>query len=256
MKARPSSFDIAMHQPSLFTMNSPRFLLSGFLFATSALAVESVLPVPFPAERYASIVEKSPFSLATPPAPPPAEQAKGFASDYYVTGLATVDQKDFVSIKSRDLSTNFSLFGNEPNGDGIALVSVDWSKERGKSTVTIKKGTEFAKLEFNQAELQSVAAPMVPGQPGRPMLPGQPGIRPVVQPQQPMPVTGAAGRPVTQTAVSIPRPTNAPVFTAPPPLPNANGAPAGVNLPGVPNNANINNPAANQRRIRVINPKQ
>ncbi len=230
-------------------MNSRRLLaLSGLFLGTSAFAVESFLPAAFPASRYDSIVEKSPFSLATPPAPPPQEQVKGFAADYYLTGLGLLDDKTFVSIKSRDLSTNFTLFGNEPNLDGVALVSVDWSPVRGKSTVTIKKGTEFAKLEFNQAEVQAANAPAPPGV--RPGLPGQPSIRPAVMPAQ-MPVINTPA--ALQPRLNIPRPANVPVFTAPPPLPNANVNVPVTNLPqGTSTNANGED---NRRRIRVINPK-
>jgi hypothetical protein len=228
----------------------------------SAAAVENVLPLPFPAERYTAMLEKSPFALATPVAPPPVAPTKGFAADWYLTGLARFEDQDYVSIKSRDLSVNFSLFGTEAtkgltgsneSANGVQLVSVEWSNERGKSTVTIKKGDEIARLEFNQAEIQAAAAP-VPAAPGaaRPIMPGQPGARPVVTPlQAPMPVTGPAVAPHARTA--IPRPSVAPVVGQPP-------LPAGTGLSGVPLPPGTA-PAApdggdNRRRIRVINPKQ
>ena len=231
-------------------------LVTSLLLAVAAVAVaaESALPEPFPATRYDAMLEQSPFALATPVAAPPAPAARGFASDWYVTGLGYFEEKDYVSIKSRDLSTSFSLYGTEPV-NGVSLVSVEWSNERGKSAVTVKKGEETARIEFNQAELQTAAPSPLPGmqpgmQPGgRPGGPGMPqaGNRPVVTPlQNQMPVTS---QPVIPGRSAIPRPTSGPVISQAPPLP---GAPAatqnaitGEQLTG----------GDSRRRIRVINPK-
>lgn len=211
------------------------------------IASESAIPAPFPSERYALMLEQSPFALATPVAPPPAAPERGFAADWYVTGLARYEDKDFVSIKSRDLATSFSLYGSEES-NGVTLVGVEWSTERGKSTVTVKKGGEVARLEFNQAEIQaSSPAPIPqPGQaqgqavPGRPITPGQQGMaRPVVTPLQQVPVTNPVMQPPRS---AIPRPTGVPVITQPGvQMPGAAGADAGA--------------GDNRRRIRVINPK-
>jgi hypothetical protein len=217
-----------------------------------AVAVENAIPAPFPTERYAAMVAQSPFALATPVAPPPAAPERGFAADWYVTGLARYEDKDFVSIKSRDLATSFSLYGAEES-NGITLVGVEWSTERGKSTVTIKKGGETARLEFNQAEIQSSAAPapVPPAAPGQPAVPGRPIVpgqqvppRPVVTPlQQPVPITNPVMQP---PRAAIPRPTGAPVITQPAMTPGG-AAPGAVS----------SEPSAgdNRRRIRVINPK-
>jgi hypothetical protein len=187
-------------------------LIAGVLIASRALAMESAIPAAWPASRYEKMVEKSPFALATPVAPPSAPQAS-FAAHWYVTGVGRLGDQDFVTIKSHDASTQFSLLGRETNQEngGVSLASVDWSDKLGKTSVIIKKGTETAKLEFDQSLLN---APVPPPGAGNPVARPGPG---------PMPVTNTA--PVTpgamQPRIALPRPSSAPVVapaptTAPP----------------------------------------
>lgn len=140
------------------TTPSRHFLLA-LLMAGHAAIAENPIPEPWTAERYAAISRQSPFALATPAAPVSAPQAS-FAANWYVEGIARIGEADFVTIKSRDLSTQFSLFGHEPDPrSGVVLSGVDWSETVGKSTVTVRKGNEVARLEFNEATLRSPAPP-------------------------------------------------------------------------------------------------
>ena len=93
-----------------------------------------------------------------PPLLPAAPQAS-FAARWFVSGIARIGSEDFVTIKSRDLSKQFSLYGNREAVDGVELASVTWSDSVGKSTVVLRKGTETAKLESNEAELHAAAPP-------------------------------------------------------------------------------------------------
>ncbi len=126
---------------------------------------ENVIPPAWPATRYEGLIAKSPFAPATPAAAP---AAPGFAANLFVTGIAKIADKDFVMISSRDQQTKLSLYGDQPSGD-ISLVSVQWSEQIGKTKVTIKKGQDFATLEFDQAAVQKPVQvtntqPVVPGQ--------------------------------------------------------------------------------------------
>lgn len=116
----------------------------------------------FPKNRYASLHDHSPFAVATAAAPV-APQAS-FASNWYVTGVARVDDNYYVTIKGRDLATQFTLFGNEMV-DGVSLASVSWSDQVGKSTVILRKGTETARLEFNEAQLRASSSATVGASP-------------------------------------------------------------------------------------------
>jgi len=105
----------------------------------------------------------SPFALATPAAPA-APAGPSFAANWFVTGIARIDDKDFVSVQARDLSTQFSLLGHDPHpGNQVSLVEVQWSPEIGKSTVMLRKGTEIARLEFNEATVRGAAPAATPG---------------------------------------------------------------------------------------------
>jgi hypothetical protein len=164
------------------------FLLA-ILAAGHAPAAEApgAIPALFPPERYEAMIARSPFALATPPAAVAAPPDKSFADGWYVSGIARLDGTDFVTIKSRDQAVQFSLFGNEPS-NGVTLERVEWSPAIGRSTVTINKDGQAARLEFNQAEITApTAAAPAPAQmnPGvRPQVPGLP--RPVVpRPVQP-----------------------------------------------------------------------
>lgn len=173
-------------------MKIPRTLCSIALLACAARGVEPAAPTPHPADRYAVMSARSPFAIATAaPAPPEAS----FAANWYVSGIARLGDADFVTIKSRDAALQFSLFGQEANTEhGVSVASVNWSDTLGKSTVILKKGTETAKLEFNEAEMRGpalapapAAAAKGPAKPGAPVnlgAPLKPGatLPPVVTP--------------------------------------------------------------------------
>ena len=206
-------------------MKTPPLLVLAALVASRAWSAEQPIPAALPAERYAPKGEKSPFALATPAAPVVTPQAS-FAANWYVSGIARVGDTDFVTIKAKDLSAQFSLFGHEPNlGTGVSVASVDWSDTVGKSTVILQKGTETAKLEFNEAELRSPqsGAPQPPPLGANPAG-GIPGPQPLGMPPQPM---------------GIPRPMNPPVVM-PPQSARQFPTPAA-------------NPNEIHRRVRIIN---
>jgi hypothetical protein len=193
---------------------------------------ESPIPHAWPAARYEAMKQQSPFALATP-VEPAAEPKASFASNWFVSGIGRMDGEDFVTIKARDLSTQFSLYGHDANSEnGVMLASIEWSDKIGKSTVVIKKGTETAKLEFNEAEIRGPA--QVTTAKGTP------------------PTTGGARQPVA--ANSQPMPSH-------PPLPNPGNT--GATTPVNPFPAPVQAPAAtnqtqgqDRRRIRIINAPQ
>jgi hypothetical protein len=149
------------------------------------------VPEAFPASRYDQMMARSPFALATPVAPP---TAPGFAANLYVTGLAKVDGRDFVSISSRDLQTKLSILSGDPAGDGISLVSVQWSDELGKSKVTLRKGAETAVIGFDEMAIKSALVPNI----AAPPQPGPVTGRPQVIPQIPRPLQQTVNSPIPQ----------------------------------------------------------
>ena len=213
--------------------------------AVWAWGAENAVPTAASAERYAHMAEHSPFALASAVASAAAPQAS-FAANWYVGGIGRLGDTDFVTIKARDLSTQFSLYGREPNAqNGVTLASVHWSETVGKSTVVLQKGAETAKLEFNEAELRgppqaTVAAGVPPG--GRPPLP----VAPLPVSTGPMPIARTSALP-QHALKTLQPPTNLPAN-----LPGAAPAPAGVQYP-FPNRA-MSPGAPELRRRAAPNP--
>lgn len=145
---------------------------------------------PWPITRYEKMIRKSPFAPATPVVGTP--QPPNFAANLYISGLAKIGDRDFVSISSRDQTSKISLFSGDTSSDGIQLVTVQWSDAVAKSKVTVKKGTEFAVLEFDQTLIKNAAPAMPPGVP----VPGI-GVPPrsVAIPRPPTPLTPAPPQP-------------------------------------------------------------
>ena len=140
----------------------------GLLFALAfqTIAAPEGLPVTVEKSRYDALRTHSPFAVATTEAPPVPQAS--FAANWYVSGIGRIGDADFVSIKSRDLKTAFNLYGREEDHEThVALASVSWSDSIGKSTVILRKGTETARLEFNEAEIRAAATAPAPGLPAK-----------------------------------------------------------------------------------------
>lgn len=224
--------------PRLFpVMNAIALFLAGALLTEPAFAAHTILPEPLPASRYEKMIDSSPFALATVTAAP-AEKGPGPFANLFVSAIAQLKDadgkvQDVVTIKSRADQSTFTLVGNDAGKNEIQLASIEWSDKVGATKVTLKKGTEFGTVEFDQANLQGPSQPApVPRalQPGVP-LPVVPGGNPQQRPGARLPV--------------VPRPTSVP------PVPTAAVPPQGVQ----PNGAQGLQQGATPRRVRVINSK-
>jgi hypothetical protein len=204
----------------MVTHARPFLILAGTAFVCRA-ASAAVIPEPYPASRYESMVERSPFALATP-AVTPVTPDRNFADGWYWSSLSRLEGKDFVTVRARDLSVQFALWGAEEDREtGVKLQSVEWSPNIGKSTVTIVKDGQFAKLLFNEANLVapgpgSQPSPTMPsaranGQSPRlgagnvPMPAGKvPANANLIQPQRPGVVRPNGAAPPQNSVVTIP----------------------------------------------------
>lgn len=163
------------------------------------------IPSALPADRYTAMGANCPFATATPTVAAPSPQAS-FAANWFISGIARIGDSDFVTVKARDLSTQFSLFGNEPNSEnGVILASVNWSETIGKSTVVLRRGTETAKLEFNEAQIHSAPPPAAePGKPGAAKPANAAGVPPGALPQVPGAFPQAPGAPTPNATAAVP----------------------------------------------------
>ncbi len=184
------------------------------------------VPEPFPVSRYAALLEKSPFAVATA-APEVAPPAENFSTNFVVTGIAKNRARDgkevyTVFVRSRDLATRLVLTGDKPSDDGISVAAVEEATVAAKSVVILKKGSETGRVEFDHAALAASGgaggqpSPVAP-QPGKPGIPtGKAPASSAVRPAIPRP--GMA---------SVPRPG---ASLNPTPVPAAGTAPAGQEL--------------------------
>ncbi|MFL6499420.1 MAG: hypothetical protein ACJ8LL_01725 [Candidatus Udaeobacter sp.] len=140
-----------------------------------------VLPPQYNFDRYAKMMEQSPFAIASAVAAPAA--TPDFAKDLYIANAARSQDGDLVTLASTtDHNFKKYLSTKEPV-DGYSIAGIEWSDKVGQTKVTIAKDGNFATLTFNQA-LLSQAAPGG-GVPARPM------------PAPAMPVPNPAGVPNT-----------------------------------------------------------
>ena len=116
---------------------------------------EDVLPRQYNFDRYAKMVDQSPFAIASAVAAPAA--TPDFAKDLYIANAARSSDGDMVTLASTS-DHNFKkyLTTKEPV-DGYSLASIEWSDKVGETKVTIGKDGNFATITFNQALLSQTA---------------------------------------------------------------------------------------------------
>lgn len=127
-------------------------LISGLvLVGVFHVHAEDVLPPRLNFDRYAKMVEQSPFALATAVAAPAA--TPDFAKDLFIANAAHSVDGDMVTLASTS-DHNFKkyLTTKEPV-DGYSIANIEWSDKVGATKVTISKDGNFATITFNQALL-------------------------------------------------------------------------------------------------------
>jgi len=134
----------------------PWVLLSGFaVLGPPSGTADDVLPSHFNFDRYAPMLDRSPFAVATAVTLP--EATPDFAKDLYVANVARSSECDMATImSSSDQKFKKYLTTKEPM-DGYSIASIEWSQKAGATKVTISKGGKFATLIFNQTLLSQSA---------------------------------------------------------------------------------------------------
>jgi hypothetical protein len=184
-------------------MNSTRSaLLLVLLGFPLRLVFADDLPKPFAFERYQTMMDRSPFAVATAVVP---VTAPSFAKDLYVANAArSKEEGDLVTIAS-STDKNFKKYLTSTAAvDGYTITGIEWSDKVGATKVTIAKDGQTATLSFNEALLRQPAgpgqnpvpqqkqdnSPQTAAQVPAPIIPGAQPIVPAAQPNaiKPMPV--------------------------------------------------------------------
>ena len=138
------------------------FFLLAVLCVASA-SEKSAKPSAEPIARYQAMIERSPFALATESTPPPvAADNAGFTKDLVLTGAVRLSNGEYITIASKDHNQSFALQTGATYND-ISLVSVAWSDAVGKTRATLKRGTEYGTISFDEAAARAGAIAPVSG---------------------------------------------------------------------------------------------
>ena len=189
-------------------------LISMFgLFGAIGGQADDVLPPRFNFDRYAAMMNHSPFAIATAVALPSA--TPDFAKDLYVANAARSPEGDMVTIASSSDQNFKKYLSTKQPVDGYGIASIEWSERVGATKVTISKDGKFASITFNEALLSQPAAnaPPVPAPPTAavPAVPFAPSplVAPSVPRKAPRPhVRGTIQR--NPRAVPVPTPNPGP----------------------------------------------
>ena len=122
------------------------------LLGASYAQAEDVLPPLFTYDRYAKMVDKSPFAIATAVAAP--EATPDFAKDLYVANAAHSPDGDLVTLASTSDHNFKKYLTTKGSVDGYSIANIEWSDRVGATKVTVSKDGNFATITFNQALLQ------------------------------------------------------------------------------------------------------
>ncbi|HJT80256.1 MAG TPA: hypothetical protein VJ719_03580 [Chthoniobacterales bacterium] len=209
-------------------------VVTGLILFETARATD-VVPKRTEFSRYQSMLDNSPFAVATAVALPAATPS--FAKDLYIANAARTAEGDLITLNSAT-DKNFKEFLSTkgPNEHGYGIANIEWSDRMGATKATISKDGQFSTVTFNQAFLSvtpGAAGAPAPGfvQPQPQAQPQPANVYPQMQTAAPTPVTRPGGpnmpTPPPRVRGVIPRnPSSAGqvhqqpgVVATPPPLP-------------------------------------
>ena len=116
--------------------------------STSICARADDLPTKASFDRYKTMLEHSPFAVATAVVAPAA--TPNFAKDLYVANAARSPEGAMVTIASSSDKDFKKYLTTKAPVDGYAISSIKWSHKVGATKVTISKDGQLATLTFNQ----------------------------------------------------------------------------------------------------------
>ena len=129
------------------------------IICAASFANAGVIPDGFPVNRYVSLWEHSPFTIASVQQEVAPE---GFASRLALVGVAKIGSEDVVTLLNKESQERFSV-GAKPDAQGLKIVTVEPNADPLKVSVTIQKGGETGRVKFDQTLLAAVQA--APGPP-------------------------------------------------------------------------------------------
>ena len=144
------------------------FITVFWFFAASVSTQADDLPAKLNFERYKTVLEHSPFAVASAVTAP--AETPNFAKDLYIANAAKSSDGAMVTIASSSNKDFKKYLTTKTPVDGYAIASIKWSHKVGKTKVTISKDGQLATLNFNQM----LSAQPLPNRPAPALTPGVP----------------------------------------------------------------------------------
>lgn len=113
--------------------------------------------------RYEQDWARNPFTLKTAPV---VAETQSFAKDLALGGIDNLGEGHRVILVNVKTQQRFPLKEGAPNAEGLVIKQVHRATTLKDSYVEIARGTEVARLEYNEAYLKSVAASTAPSSTG------------------------------------------------------------------------------------------
>lgn len=175
---------------------------------------DDAIPKRLDFDRYAAMVDRSPFAVAS--APTQVSGPPQWAKDLFIANTGHTPEVDLVTIASvSDKNLKEYLSTQGPNDHGYGIANIEWADTPGGTKVTISKDGQFATIGFNEAVMSQGPQQMQPQQPmAAPNMPGA-----AVKPQPP-PIQPALPAPHVRGVIQRSR-QPAGVSPVPAPVPNA-----------------------------------
>jgi hypothetical protein len=143
------------------------------LAAATVARAEEAIPKRPDFNRYAAMIERSPFVIATAPAP--VDTTPSWSKDLFIANAAHTPEADLLTISSMaDRGMKEYLSTEGPNAKGYSISSIEWSDKPGATKANICKDGQCATIGFNEALVFQPPAPAA-----------QPMARPMPMPQVP-----------------------------------------------------------------------
>lgn len=176
------------------------------LLLTAAAGADDLIPQPFPKDRYADTIGKSPFVLETKVVETAAPPINPFQNLYLRLVSKDENGKDYVLVQRLGEERSMRFTGTEPGPDEISIKSVRNGSSFRETKVVLQKGSDTGEIGFKEDTINApppaAAAPRGPGLPGTNQKPGggmpfppvnAPRTQQVAPPSQPVPRPGGTG---------------------------------------------------------------
>lgn len=123
------------------------------LFACSIAAADpAVLPENPEFDRYEEMLRQSLFAPVTVVQVAPPEEKPPWSASLFISGVLKIGATQAATVENRDTGERYMLKSGVEGPQGLSLASIQYSQNVGQSEVTIRRGSEFATLKFDQAQ--------------------------------------------------------------------------------------------------------